>query len=106
MPSYKDGFLLLMTVRMQAKKLKRRPGPRLNKTILCTLDREVSGPLVALSACTHHDIQAQSGFLCLKQNSNGLSIYMPAGGRHEYVSYLPNPIFAILYHFTGTHTAQ
>jgi hypothetical protein len=105
MPSYKDGLLPLATVRMQAKKLKRPVGPRLNKAILRTLDCEVSGLLVALSACTHHDIQAQSGFLCLQHNPNGLSIYMPPGGRHEYVSYPPNSIFAMLHHFTGTCTA-
>ncbi|KAH9011834.1 hypothetical protein EDB85DRAFT_1900757 [Lactarius pseudohatsudake] len=33
---------------------------------------------------THHDIKARLGYLQLQDSPHGLSIYMSAGGRHEY----------------------
>jgi hypothetical protein len=41
MLAYKDGLLPLVTVHKQARRAKRRLGPRLNKYILHTLEHEV-----------------------------------------------------------------
>ncbi|KAH8977957.1 hypothetical protein EDB86DRAFT_1014395 [Lactarius hatsudake] len=58
---------LRQQIRAQAKKAKRRLGPRLIHFILHKL---------------YHD--AQLGYLRLQSNSRGLSIHMLAGGHHAY----------------------
>ncbi|KAH9027132.1 hypothetical protein EDB84DRAFT_1560525 [Lactarius hengduanensis] len=59
---------LRQRIRIQARRVKRRLGPRLNRFIRRTLEHE-----------------AQLGYLHLQDIPRGLSIYMSAGGRYEYI---------------------
>lgn len=70
--------------------MKRKLGPRLNTFIYRTLEHQVSDLLRSVHDCTHGQIKAQLGYLHLDDGRHGLSIYMSAGGRHEYAIGIPS----------------
>lgn len=81
-----------MTVRTQARKAKKRLGPRLNKAIMDTLNNEV-GYKAVLTTHVHHGGQAQSGCLHLQHQTCGkdITVDMSAGGVNKHVLSTPEP---------------
>jgi hypothetical protein len=81
-----------MTVRTQARNAKKRLGPRLNNTIMHTLENEVGHRAVLLTHI-HYCGQAQSGCLRIQHGTHGrdITVYMSAGGSDKHVSGPPEP---------------
>jgi hypothetical protein len=75
-----------VTVRTQARKVKKRIGPRLDKAILRILtDGVCYDAFLPVTVYINQPKQEKLGYLHLNHGcrANDISIYMSEGGRHE-----------------------